>query len=224
MKLSLVSTLVLGLLAATAQAGTITWSSEAYENTGSTKEFMGTGQFDTSGTLILADNTGGGAMTFDGISFTAGAINFGNTASAFHYVGPSTTATWNATPATVVTLGSGGVGTLVEGAQYRVQLLLMDGRALANGRYLEVDGNYQGVYANGMTNVTYGDGLLVTGTFTADATLSQSFTLTVYESNGTAGGSQLNALLLYEVPEPSAIVLLGTGLLGLLCYARRKRS
>ena len=69
---------------------------------------------------------------------------------------------------------------------------------------------------------TWGDGLLVTGTFVADAS-TQRFTVHAREPGGVLlAGGQLNALTLYQtaVPEPSAALLGGLGLLALL---RRRR-
>lgn len=211
-----------------ASAATISWSSTAFVNEGGFKQFMGTDQFDTTGTLLLADNTGGVATTYDGITYTAGAITFagGSADDTFHEASPNTVSdsgTYGNSVADTVTLGSGGVGpALVEGTQYRIQLFIMDGRSDAGivGRTVEVDGVNQGTYANGEFNVTYGDGLLVTGTFTADNTGSQSFTVEAFDGTTSKGG-QLNALLLHAVPEPSSLALLGLG--GLL-IARRRRN
>jgi hypothetical protein len=79
------------------------------------------------------------------------------------------------------------------------------------------DGVDQGVYANGVSFVTWGDSLLVTGTFTADST-SQSFSNEVFNASNVSQGSQFNALTLYQtaVPEPSAALLGGLGMLALL--------
>ena len=191
---------------------------------GAVKSVMGTGQIDTSGTQLLADNTGGGATTYDGISYTAGAITFDAVYNAYHAAANAVSSTGvygTGGGANAFTLGAGGVGPdLVIGNSYRVQLLIVDGRGPQAGRTFEADGINQGVFANGVTNVTWGDSLLVTGTFVADAT-SQSFSVEAKEVSGGSAGGQLNAVLLHEVPEPGSLALLGLG--GLL-IARRRRG
>ena len=87
---------------------------------------------------------------------------------------------------------------------------MADHRYLQNGRHVFFDGVDQGQYANGVNSVTWGDSLLMTGTFVADGTGSQSFTVQTTTPNGvTLAGGQLNAVLVYAVPEPSAVALLG---------------
>jgi alpha-L-fucosidase len=165
---------------------------------GSYGQNLDTGLFVTTGTQILAENTGGAALTFDGIDFSAGTIGMGGgTASVFH------DATANTSLAKDGAYGSGGPATvslagLTDGNTYRVQLLIYDGRSNATiaGRNVKVDGVDQGVYANGTYNVTWGNGLLVTGTFVADAP-SQNFTIESFYQNTSKGG-QLNAILVHE--------------------------
>ncbi|MBI1368503.1 MAG: hypothetical protein GC162_07590 [Planctomycetes bacterium] len=218
-----------------ARASVITWSSGLYVNTPSPlKDHMGTGQFDHTGTFVYAANAGGSATTFDGISFVAGGINFGSSFTTAHVnsaTNPvSSTATFVATTtAKTVTLGVGGVGTLVNGATYRVQLLIMDGRNGTATRAMKVDGQNMGTFSPGYSaGVSYGDGRLITGTFIADATLSQSFTMLGYTdaTYTTANTTQLNALTLYQtavaiVPAPAALPA-GLSLLGLLTLRRRR--
>ena len=85
---------------------------------------------------------------------------------------------------------------------------------------LFADGDDMGIFANGINGVSWGPGLLMTGTFTADAT-TQDFTTSGFESTGVSIGSQLNAITLYEVPEPSSAALLGLG--GLALILRRRK-
>ncbi len=216
----------------TAQAATISWRSRPFINEGGAlKNQTGTGQLgSTQGELIYAENTGGAATVFDGISYSAGAINFGNSLSVFHDAVASSPlshdATFDpdATGLSTVTLGTGGVGgPLTIGVRYGIELLLVDTRAGANGRTVSVDGINQGVYANGEAGVTFGDSLLITGIFTADAT-SQTFTIETFLLGDTRG-AQLNGLLLFEavVPEPSTGLLLSFGLFGLV-MRRKTRS
>jgi hypothetical protein len=203
----------------TAHAATISWSNQLYTVNGASGQNLDTGIFQKDGTLILADNTGGSALSFDGIAFAAGSIGFGNSYNGFHdnTTSPlSATGTWSYTrhPETVSLTG------LTSGNHYRVQALVYEGRKAYNGRYVKFDGIDQGVFAHGTDN-TWGDGLLVTGTFVADAA-TQNFTIEYFEANGNSAGGQLNALLVHEVPEPSSAALFG----GLACLAllRRRRK
>jgi hypothetical protein len=204
----------------TAHAATISWSNQPYTVNGGSGQNLDTGIFQTDGTLLLADNTGStNNITFNGIAFTAGTINFGNNYGGFHASTtpeqPSTTGTW------AYGIGTVSLTGLTAGNSYRVQALIYDGRGGQNGRTVEFDGIDQGVYAHGIANTTWGDGMLVTGTFVADAA-TQDFTIEVFETDGTGVGGQLNALLVHEVPEPSSATLFG----GLACLAllRRRRK
>lgn len=214
------STILLSLLGiVSAQSATIAWTSAPYTVHGAYGQILDTGLFVTTGTQILAENVGGSATTFDGISFTAGTISFGGAYNGFHEQNEiSQTGTY----------GSGGTaGTvnltgLTTGYTYRIQALVYDGRGTATitGRTVAFDGINQGQYANGVQNVTWGNGLLVTGTFVASAS-TQSFTIEAFYG-GTSKGGQLNTLLVHQtaVPETSSALLGG---LGLLALARRRR-
>lgn len=196
-----VLTIIAGMaVSGAADAAIITWESSAFENAGTLERVMGTNQFNTAGTLIYAENTGGGAMNYDGIAYAAGAVDMGGAYDAYHADNSvSDTGSYNSDGgATSVTLGAGGVGIIVPGKTYRVQLLIMDGREQFNGRFAEVDAVCQGYYAGGVVGTTYGDGLLVTGTFIADSD-SQDFTIEVFAGKTSRGG-HLNALLLHEIP------------------------
>ena len=208
-------------LAGSAHAATISWSSSAFLTDNTSPWGMVTGQFTTTGTQILAENSGGGALSFDGINFTAPSVGvFDGNFSGFHSGDPVTLAS------TGTYMDANAVGTvnltgLTSGYTYRIQALVIDGRTAFTGRTVLFDGVNQGVYANGVSG-DWGDGILATGTFVADAT-TQSFTISAKEANGVdPSGGQLNALTLYQtaVPEPSAALLGGLGLLALL---RRRR-
>lgn len=211
---------------AASHAATISWSSATFTVSGSFGQTLNTGQFVTTGTQTLAQNIGGGALTFDGINFAAGTIGMGGgNFSGFH----ENTPTANTLLAREGSYGVNGVAAtvnltgLTSGYTYRVQALVYDGRGDVGipGRTVRFDGINQGQYANGIANVTWGNGLLVTGTFTADAA-SQDFTIEAFTSGGESRGGQLNALLVHQtaVPEPSAILL---GSLGMLRLLRRRR-
>ena len=208
---------LIGLVSA--RAATISWSSAAYTVSGSYGQILNTGLFVTTGTQILAENVGGTATSFDGISFTTGTINFGDTYGGFHEQNPiSQTGTYG----TVGTASTVNLTGLTTGYTYRIQALVYDGRGTATitGRTVEFDGINQGQYANGVQNVTWGNGLLVTGTFVADSS-SQNFTIEAFYGTDSKGG-QLNTLLVHQtaVPESSAALLGGIGMLALI---RRRR-
>jgi hypothetical protein len=181
-----------------ATAAPITWTSTAYTVSGSFGQTLNTGQFATTGTQILAENTGGAALTFDGINFDAGTIGMGGGSfSGFHENIPTSNTLLardgsygSNTPSTVILSG------LTSGNIYRVQALVYDGRGGLGGRTVNFDGISQGVYSNGVVGVTWGNGLLVTGTFTADAA-TQNFTIEAF-AGATSKGGQLNALLVHE--------------------------
>lgn len=180
-----------------APAAPITWASAPYTVSGSYGQTLSTGQFLKTGTQILAENVGGGATAFDGISFAAGTINFGGTYGGFHEGG------WISQSGTYGNSGPGTVNLsgLTSGNSYRIQALVYDGRGTGiTGRTVKFDGVDQGQYANGVQNVTWGNGLLVTGTFVADAA-TQSFTIEAFAGTTSKAG-QLNALLVHELPSP----------------------
>jgi hypothetical protein len=213
------------LFGAYADAATILWTSKVATTSGTKAMTLNTGLFDSTGTLVLAENSGGGAVSFDGINFAAGSISFGSATAGFHDSSStlSYSATYNTGSASTVTFNS-----LTVGQTYRIQLLIFDGRGGASGRTLTLgngDGSTTtdlGPYANGVNNVTWGTGLLAIGTFTANAT-TQSFTNQIFEPNGTTSdGSQMNALVLQMVPEPGAWVSLVGGC-GVLLGLRRRR-
>jgi len=166
----------------------------------------------------MAENSGGGGTTFDGINFATGVINYGDIYGGFG-AGAGVDLNRTGTYSTGVTATN--LTGLTSGQQYRIQALVYDGRGPQTGRTLEIDGATMGTYANGINGTSWGPGLLMTGTFTADATTEQSFTIETLETTGASSGSQLNAITLYTVPEPSSAALLGLG--GLALILRRRK-
>ncbi len=202
-----------------ANAGSITWSSKIYTTNGGFLQNLDTGVIDKSGTQILAENTGGAAEEFDGISFAAGTISFGNTnPPGIHPLGYH-----EGTPAGNTTLakfgtysGSPGpstvtLGGLTVGEPYRIQLLIFDGLldGSANTRTVSVDGIDQGRYTYGVPGVSLGDGRIITGTFTADDT-TKDFTIEIFDAaTSDSLGSQLNAILVHQFDPPTAFFNVG---------------
>jgi hypothetical protein len=208
-------------LSMTSHGATIFWTSAPATVSGSYGQTLNTGLFDSTN-VVYAENTGGAAQTFDGISFAAGTVGFAGTWNGFHEGGrPSQTGAYGSSGPDTVTLGTGSMPTLIIGQSYKVQVLVYDGRSDLGipGRTVWMDGINQGVYANGIYNVNWGSGLLVTGTFTASAT-TQAFTVETFQAGDSKGGL-VNALVLNTVPEPHAALLGGLGLLALL---RRRRN
>lgn len=186
---------------------------------GSLLHVLSAGLFDTNGTLELAENSGGGATTFDGISFDAALIDYGSQFNGFGAGAPGPEI--NRTGTYITSVSGTTLSGLTSGQQYRVQALIYDGRGNHTGRTVTFDGVDMGVYANGVSGVSWGPGLLVTGTFTADAA-TQDFTIETFEPSGGSAGNQLNAITLYSVvPEPSSAALLGLG--GLALILRRRK-
>ncbi|QQL45504.1 PEP-CTERM sorting domain-containing protein [Sulfuriroseicoccus oceanibius] len=213
------------LAASAANAATIQWGSEIAPTSGNFGELLNEGLFDTSGTLVSAENLGGSETTFDGITFAAGNTTFttGGTFDGFHQNGQLLSEHG-------IYGGGGAADTvsldgLIIGKTYRIQALVYDGRGAGDipGRTVEFDGINQGQYSYGISGVTWGNGLLVTGVFTADST-TQDFTIEAFAGSNSKGG-QLNALTVFEtaqaIPEPSSAALLGIG--GLALIMRRRK-
>ncbi len=228
----LVATACSLLTLAAANAATITWSSAVYTTNGGFLQNLDTGIIDQTDVIstLIAENVGGPAEVFDGISFTAGTIDFGNTnpagISALGYhegTGAGNTdlakfGTYSGVPGASMINLSG----LFIGETYRIQLLMFDGLidGTANTRTVSVDGIDQGRYTYGVPGASWGDGRIITGKFTADAA-SQDFDIEIFDAaTSNSLGGQLNAIVVQQIPEPAAALLGGLGLLSLL---RRRR-
>lgn len=214
-------------LVGSAHAATISWSSSAFLTDNTSPWAFVERQFATTGTQILAENSGGGAVSSGGINFTAPTVGvFDAPFGGFHSGLPVTLAS-TGTYKDANAVGTVNLTGLTSGYTYRIQALVIDGRPTdgiqtITGRTAWFDGTNQGVFANGVSGVTWGDGLLATGTFVADGT-TQSFTIQTRNPADTADtGGQLNALTLYQtaIPEPSTALL---GALGMLALLRRRR-
>jgi hypothetical protein len=221
-----------------ATAAPITWTGETYTHTGDKKRNMGIDQFDQSGTLVMAVNLGYSAVTLvqnndDNIVFAAGYNDPSNLSlsnmngKAFngwhHTTGGnnwiSATARYTTADEDKSAAGSLEFSNLSNGQEYRIQAFIMDGRHTEYGNTVKFDGTNLGQFAFGVDEVTWGDGLLATGTFTADAA-TQAFDVQVYDDEGTSLGGRLNAVTLYAIPEPASLGLLG--IFGAVFLLRRK--
>ena len=229
MKKQIITTLAVVAMVGLASGSTVSWSTSVAATEGTSGEVLSSGLFANDGTLEFAENVGGNAGTFDGINFTeTGTIGdlFDRDdidLAAFHAAGQllSRGGSWTigASPKEAVTVPLTG---LVENQEYRIQVFLFDGRLSENGRAMEFDGSGLGQYANGASGA-WGTGLLATGTFTADATQAQDFTVETFtdDTYATSVGSQINAITLHAIPEPATlgmVALFGGGIL----FIRRK--
>lgn len=181
------------------RGSTVNWTSSPYPVSGPMGNELTTGIFNTFGTLFLAENLGGSDTTFDGINFTAGSFTFsGGTSLDYHRADKSSELSHSGTygiagrPSTVSLTG------LTVGDTYRVQALVYDGRNTPgiSERRVSFDAADQGRYANGVHDVRWGDGLLVTGVFIADSVI-QNFTIETFDGSISRGG-HLNALLVHN--------------------------
>jgi hypothetical protein len=221
------------VISTSAQADTISWTFSEIVNIGGAQAETGTGFLDNSGTLEVAENSGGIALTFDGIAFAAGSFSYGASAAAFHADAPLTdTATFgtiNNDPIfglTEIGSAAGGFGVnIVDGQDYRVQLIIMDGRGNQVNRSIEIDGLATD-HSLGVPR-SWGNALLATGTFTGDATGSQTFTNVLFNNGSPRNDSQINAFAVHSitaVPEPSSLALLGLMATGMIASRRRKSA
>lgn len=185
------------------------------------------------GTEIAAFNVGGNATSYGGVSWlstfpSSGVLNT-DTQIDFYYHQPNV-----AWAPTVSTFYSGGPALLHDGAywpsntngvvdlrgftigqDYLVQFVFADTRY--DGGTMQVQA-VSGVTGNSTTatySYTNGQYLVVNAQFKADT----ADTLWIPSANG-GGGEQLNGIRIVAIPEPSAALLGGLGILGLL---RRRR-
>lgn len=191
----------------------------------------------TGSAPIAVTLTGGQVITFESASLngipSGAAVNVTGDPAA--EIGGFAGDTGNASFNNVLTTFCGGptrrditVNNLVAGRQYTVQLFALDDR---NG----TTQGWQASYAdtadysgNNSAVISMGDNKYVMGTFTATGT-----SVTLYEQCLTWFGAvnatyaQFGSVVVRDItpiPEPGTLVFCGTGLLGLLAYAWRKRK
>ncbi|GAA5497435.1 hypothetical protein Rhal01_03631 [Rubritalea halochordaticola] len=200
------------------QAASISWSSLLAEDNpidGLIDE--GEGAISTAGNLVVAENLGGNAITWDGVDFAAGTTSFGSTYAAFYNNNAANqlfdTGTYSGSAANLNLSG------LVIDQTYLVELVLVDARAAQEGRTVVVDGEDPIQFAyNG--NDTFWPARVIRGTFTADAT-TQQISIQTFNVGGSSAGSQLNAYQLRAIPEPSSCAMIGLAGLGFILRRRR---
>lgn len=198
-------------------ASEIEWTAIPYYNKGTYEREMGTDQFLQTGTPFIAVNLGSiGAASLNQstdpqINFAASDPNLSTSnmsgaspanSEVFHTnIGGnnniSCSGIFSAVSDELSSPGTVTLDNLTAGKDYRIQLLLMDGRSTVTGRTASIDGNQLGAYASGINGVTWGNGLLATGYFTADQS-TQTFDILAQDNSGSYGG-QLNAILVHDV-------------------------
>lgn len=162
--------------------------------------------------VVTADNT----ARFEGTTnLNAYAVStpFGGLSSEYQTLLKSNVAMYPGGASPVLTLGG-----LTDGQQYLFQVWVNDSRHYANATKL-VTGASTVTLDTNTTDATGGVGQYVTGTFTASGN-SQSITLDKNVAIYLCG-FQLRTI---TIPEPSTVMLLATGLVGLLAYGWRKRK
>lgn len=219
---------VVPCLGNSAVAATVSWSGQYVPETPSTNtDATWFSVLSTAGVLVLAENSGGGALDIDfnndsivDIPFAAGSFTFGNSFTGFYNGNASNdlinSGSWSGAASTLPL-------TVVTGRQYQIQLLFADARNFGGGivRTVGVDSEALQPYNYfAPTNPNWGF-QLVTGTFTADSTTQ---TISIETFNGaSSAGAQINAFQLRDItaiPEPTASALL---LLAGLGFAGRRR-
>ena len=229
MKTAVVCISLVGLLAAAAQAqnANITWQTP--------ETISGTSDVDTHGTYFGSWAPHGSTLAVNGVTFQAFSdlpglnSTFDNSTGTGSYASPNTPdANYN----TLLTAGAFGNndtpysfnwGGMTSGDTYLVELWVNDGRnSTVNQRTETFTGGTSTSAFLDYGSGNSGPGQFIIGTFLADSSGSETITLTP----GAAFPSpQLNLFEVRDitaVPEPSAMALMGSGLLTLVYCIRRK--
>ena len=111
---------------------------------------------------------------------------------------------------------------LVLGNAYTVQLFALDQRPCCRGN----NQYYSDALGNQSASFQFVDNDYVLGTFTADAAFES---ITLFNTLGSSGGggapeTNLNALVLYNTPEPASVLVFATMLTGIAAVTRRRAS
>lgn len=227
---SLAALAAIALVASASGAATVTYST-----------YIATSSTDTSwitspvgSTEVAAFNVGGGQTTLGGLTWldtvgaggvqnTATAIDFyyhspgvawGNYASVFYSGGPgllNSGGWWPSNTSAIIDLRGFTVGQ-----EYLVQFVFADTRYDGGTISLQALSGVTGNSASTTYSYTDGKYLVVNAQFTADT----ADTTWIPSANGGAG-EQINAIRIVAIPEPSAALLGG---LGMLCLLRRRRA
>lgn len=176
----------------------------------------------------------GSANTQNGVTFGLDS-GFGGSDQAGYVLGaPGTPGTLSAAYQTMLTggwFGGGGAGSfslsgLTVGQDYQLQIWVADYRQFPPNVYNRTQTFTAGNTSDPLTflqtnpsgiNLGASSGSYILGQFTADNTTQ---TINLF----SAQSQQLNAFQLRAVPEPSAVVLGGLGLVGMLGIFRRRRE
>lgn len=226
----LVAALVAMAWAGDARAGLITW--------GTAQQITGDADVSTNGVsdrAYLFAGASGPTATINGVTFSefsdqatdtttfTGSANgaFGSSNPPYsslstEYKSVLANGFFNLVTGTDATLT---LNNLTVGTPYEIQVWVNDSRGF--DRSETVSGSPTLVF-----NTTLSDGGLgqfVIGTFVADAS-SQLLTFSPATDSSVAQINGLQLRSIAAVPEPSSLVILGSGGLGLLAYGRRRRS
>jgi hypothetical protein len=175
-------------------------------------------------------NTSSGLTNwYDGYSPGLAGQSYGNFQQT--YAGPNPDYTLDNAIFSNTSAGTIVLGNLTQGDTYLLQFWVSDPRNPVTDTRIETLSSSTG----GDTNVPTldyeapgsTDGQWVTGTFVADASMTETLLLSAGNSNssfGDSGSPQVNLFQLRDitVPEPASFALLGSGALALL--ARRRRA
>ena len=244
----IINTLIGFTIAGAAQAATISWNSANLTSLTGT-EVSTNGTFVQALNFGGGTSSTDWDTTINGVAFTglaSGGTNnvfdnpaSGNFSANSNRVIPSSNDAYTTGLAVYDTLLSGflfdssatdfrtvTLSGLTTGQEYLVQLFLGDDRSTVGSKAIIIDQGTGNEYRSFTYTLDANDanGIVINGTFTADAA-TQAFTMNnVNTSTEALTGLQLNAYQLRAIPEPTAVTLMGLGVVPLLLRRRRNRA